>query len=168
MLPTEVVTRLGNGVAAAGASCAIAEPVRVVLDTNTVLDWLLFGDAPANVVGAAIRDGHLRWLASPRMLAELQAVLRRPLSERWNPAREHALTIDVGVLATLCAEPVVASARLLCRDPDDQVFIDLAREHGPATLLTRDRALLSLRRRAVAFGVVIARAADWVAAIEPP
>jgi len=159
MLLRENVTRL--------PSVHGTEPARVVLDTNTVLDWLVFGDAPAGLVGAAIRDGRLEWLASPGMLAELQAVLRRPLSQRWNPAREHALTIDASGLASLCAEPAVASARLLCRDPDDQVFIDLAREHGPAILLTRDRALLTLRRRAAAFGVAITTAADWTKATAP-
>lgn len=167
MLPTEIVTRFGNALASKGASCVVVEPTRVVLDTNTVLDWLVFGDAPAGLVGAAIREGRLKWLASPRMLAELQAVLRRPLSERWNLARERALTIDAGELITLCAEPAVASARLLCRDPADQVFIDLARTHSPAILLTRDRALLTLRRRATAFGVVIANAAEWAATIQP-
>jgi putative PIN family toxin of toxin-antitoxin system len=174
MLPTEYVTRIASGPAQQGGSRADdlppsrdTEPVRVVLDTNTILDWLVFRDVSAAVVGAAIRDGRLQWLASPRMLAELQAVLRRPLGQRWHLAREHALTIDVTALAQVCPEPAIASDRLLCRDPDDQVFIDLARVHSPAVLLTRDRALRALRRRATAFGVVIATAADWAATIGP-
>jgi len=134
---------------------------RVVLDTNTVLEWLVFRDAPACGLGAAIHSGGLRWLASPRMLAELRAVLSRPLAPRWNDAREHALTIEVSQWAFMCAEPTVASHPLVCRDPDDQVFIDLAREHHPAVLLTRDRALLALRRRAAPFGIVIDTAASW-------
>jgi putative PIN family toxin of toxin-antitoxin system len=134
---------------------------RVVLDTNTVLDWLVFRDALACGLGAAIISGRLRWLTSPHMLAELRAVLSRPLAPRWDDAREHALTIEVSQWAAMCAEPTVASHPLVCRDPDDQVFIDLAREHSPAVLLTRDRALLALRRRAAAFGVVIATAAAW-------
>ena len=136
-------------------------PRRVVLDTNTVLEWLVFRDAPACGLGASIHRGRLRWLASPRMLAELRAVLSRPLASRWNDAREHALTIEISQWAFMCAEPTIASHPLLCRDPEDQVFIDLAREHSPALLLTRDRALLALRRRAAAFGVVIATATSW-------
>ena len=136
-------------------------PCRLVLDTNIVLDWLVFRDACAVGLGAAITSGRLRWLASPRMLAELRAVLSRPLDPRWNTAREHALTIDATQWATLCAEPSIASHPLICRDPDDQVFIDLAREHSPVILLTRDRALLALRRRAAARGVLIASPAAW-------
>src|SRR5262245_46177697 len=95
-------------------------PQRVVLDTNTVLEWLVFRDAPASGLGAAIHAGRLRWLASPRMLAELKAVLARPMAPRWDDAREHALTIEVSQWVSLCAEPTIASHPLVCRDPADQ------------------------------------------------
>ena len=168
MLPAESVT--SSRAAGSRAEChdlrASPQPTeegprRVVLDTNTVLDWLVFRDTLACGLGAAIISGHLRWLASPHMLAELRAVLSRPLAPRWDDAREHALTIEVSQWIAMCAEPTIVSHPLVCRDPDDQVFIDLAREHSPAVLLTRDRALLALRRRAAAFGVVIATAAAW-------
>ena len=164
MLPTDGVTRgVRAALARQGTSGAghphpppsPEVPSRVVLDTNTVLDWLVFGDAAARAVGAAITAGHLTWLATPHMLAELRAVLCRPLPARWDAAREHALTIEVSRWTVPCAEPAIATHPLVCRDPDDQVFIDLARAHSPAVLLTRDRALLALRRRAATFGVLI-------------
>jgi predicted nucleic acid-binding protein len=168
MLPIENVTRMDDGRALRDVPASApaltshgSGPACVVLDTNTVLDWLVFGEPFARAVGAAITDGRLRWLASPRMVSELQAVLRRPLDPRWDRAREHALTIDVTKVALMCTEPAIASHQLLCRDPDDQVFIDLARAHAPDVLLTRDRALLSLRRRAATFGVQVATAVAW-------
>jgi putative PIN family toxin of toxin-antitoxin system len=168
MLPAECVTRARAAAAKPSVMNLNAlprltegDPRRVVLDTNTVLEWLVFRDAPACGLGAAITCGRLHWLASPRMLAELRAVLSRPLAPRWDDAREHALTIEVSQWVVVCAEPTIVSHPLVCRDPDDQVFIDLAREHRPAVLLTRDRALLALRRRAAAFGVVIATATSW-------
>jgi len=164
MLPTENVTRLGQPAtldAAPATPACRGEPVRVVLDTNIVLDWLVFVDPSAATLGAAIISGALTWLTTPRMHSELHAVLSRPLSARWEPARELALTIDLSRLAVVCAEPAPAGWSLACRDASDQVFIDLAREHGPSVLLTRDRALLALRQRAAAFGVVITTAAAW-------
>jgi predicted nucleic acid-binding protein len=168
MLPTENVTRLGAPAQQRAPSVGPVPPftgpetARVVLDTNTVLDWLLFGEPFARAVGMAVAERRVTWLTTPRMLAELRAVLTRPLAARWETAREHALTIDVPVMATLCAEPRPAgSGRLICRDRDDQIFIDLALAHRPSTLLTRDRALLALRRRAAARDVVVARASDW-------
>jgi predicted nucleic acid-binding protein len=35
----------------------------------------------------------------------------------------------------------------VCADPDDQKFLELARAAGAHALVTRDRALLVLRRR---------------------
>jgi len=134
----------------------------LVLDTNTVLDWLVFGDGAGLAVGEAIASGELRWLATPRMLAELHAVLARPLARRWESARELALTIDVERLVTSCAEPRVGH-RLVCRDPADQGFIDLAFAYRPAVLLTRDRALLALQRLARNEGVRIQTATAWLA-----
>ena len=50
---------------------------------------------------------------------------------------------------------------LVCRDPADQMFIDLALGCPPCWLVSRDKALLALRRRATARGVVIAPPALW-------
>lgn len=159
MLPAETVTRRRTP-----ADRPAAEPVvNVVLDTNTVLDWLLFAEPAARAVGEAIVADHLRWLATPRMLAELRAVLGRRLADRWESARELALTIDVAPWATMCDEPD-RGRRLVCRDRADQMFIDLACAHGPSLLLTRDRALLALRRRAAAVGVQVATAQAWFGA----
>jgi len=160
MPPTKAVTR---SEVAASPRQAPVWPGALVLDTNAVLDWLVFGDGAALAVGEAIARGELRWLVTPRMLAELNAVLARPLARRWERARELALTLDVSSRATICAEPPTAK-RLICRDAADQVFIDLAHAHRPALLLTRDRLLLSLRRRAADDGVRIETVAGWLAA----
>jgi len=139
-----------------------AWPATVVLDTNAVLDWLVFADGPMQVIGQAIAARKTQWLVTPRMLDELRTVMTRPLTPRWEPARELALTIDVMPWATVCPEPVPGTS-LVCRDAADQVFVDLAREHHPTLLLTRDRALLALRRRAGCDGVEIETAAAWLA-----
>jgi predicted nucleic acid-binding protein len=48
----------------------------------------------------------------------------------------------------------------VCKDPDDQVFIDLAVARG-ALLLSKDRAVLVMRKRLAARGVVVR--SDWAA-----
>jgi uncharacterized protein len=140
---------------------AIPERPRVVLDTNTVLDWIVFADEPAVCIGTAVSQRTVDWLASARMLDELRAVLSRPLPPRWEAARAQARMLDVASMVLLCPEPQPGPNALVCRDPDDQVFIDLAMQHSPALLLTRDRALLDLRRRAAARGVTVATPAAW-------
>jgi predicted nucleic acid-binding protein len=48
---------------------------------------------------------------------------------------------------------VAPKAPATCKDPDDQKFIDLAVSHG-ATLFSKDKAILCMRRRLIKLGVV--------------
>ena len=64
--------------------------------------------------------------------------------------------------ASMC--PVVdepSPAAMRCTDPDDQKFIDLALRSGASALLTRDRAVLKLARRARGHGLRIETAIAW-------
>jgi len=61
------------------------------------------------------------------------------------------------------------AVRLICRDPDDQKFIDLAISQGAQWLFSRDRAVLALAKRARAQGLIIMSPDSWrlPAAAEP-
>jgi putative PIN family toxin of toxin-antitoxin system len=133
----------------------------VVLDTNVVLDWLLFRNVAVEPLAQAVEHGAVRWIASARMHDELAATLAKPLLRRWNPDSERILT-SMERHATRCAEPQLPKALALhCTDPDDQVFIDLALAERARWLVTRDRALLKLARRAAMRGLSIAPPERW-------
>ena len=138
-------------------------PTAVVLDTNVVLDWLLFRDASCAGLSGALHAGQMLWHATPSMRGELASVVQRSELQRWNPDCEHILsTFDR--LTRLCHEApstVCATGRLRSRDPDDQKFIDLAVSVKAAWLLSRDRALLRLARPAHALGIRILTPARW-------
>lgn len=130
-----------------------AAPI-VVLDTNVVLDWLVFRNPGASALDAALRQRRVDWLATETMLAELMHVLRRPELAAWQPD-EAAVNDAVGAWCRK-VEPAPTLATLRCTDPDDQPFIDLAVAQRAAWLLTRDRAVLRLARRCRDRGVVVA------------
>jgi predicted nucleic acid-binding protein len=133
----------------------------LVVDTQVVLDWLVFRDATARPLLRAMLAGRLRWLATAAMRTELDHMLRHPALARWGHQAEHALSF-FECHATLHDEPVPAStAPLRCSDPDDQIFIDAALAHHATWLVTRDRALLKLRRKALALGLRIVPPAEW-------
>lgn len=140
-------------------------PARLVIDTNAVLGWLVFRDPWHATLDAALNAGTARWLASPATLDELALVLARELPQRWESARKHALTLPWRQAVTACTEPA-ASRRpgLVCRDASDQKFIDLALAEGAQWLITHDRDLLQLRRRAAASGLAIGTPVQWAAA----
>ncbi len=126
---------------------------RIVLDTNVVLDWLLFGEPAVATLVQAVTQGRLRWVVTAPMRDELAHVLARGLAA--------ARGADVATLlatwdrhAALCPEPP-SQGLLRVTDPDDQKFVDLAMAAGARWLVSRDRAVLKLARRAAAAGVAI-------------
>lgn len=124
------------------------QPPRVVLDTNVLLDWRVFKDPLIEPVARAIAEGRVVWVATQRMLQEWHLVWPRPGFARWQPDREAAKAAFEP--AVLCDEPPRGPLR--CKDPDDQMFIDLSLHLGARWLLTKDAALLKLARRARTLG----------------
>jgi uncharacterized protein len=134
----------------------------VVLDTNVVLDWLVFGNVSARPLANAIQGGRLRWLSSPRMREELARVLQYPALAGWHPDSERTLT-QFDRWTAVCPNPAPMAINPACTDADDQVFIDLALAQGADWLVTRDRALIKLARRMRARGVRIVTPTRWSA-----
>src|SRR5262245_54705638 len=99
----------------------------LVLDTNVVLDWLVFRHPSCAGLDGWLGAGRLRWLASPAMRDELAHVLARGVGQRWAPDLP-ALWSAWDRLARPVAPPALAgpALRLRCTDPDDQKFVDLA------------------------------------------
>lgn len=130
-----------------------SETPRVVLDTNVVLDWLLFDEPAAAALARAIIMGRLRWVVTAPMREELAHVLARGLAAaRGTEASALLATWDRH--AALHPEP--PSHRLLrVTDPDDQKFVDLALCVRARWLVSRDRAVLKLARRAALAGTAI-------------
>ena len=135
----------------------------LVLDTNVVLDWLVFRDPAATWLGDALDGGPVRWVRTPGMRDELLYVLQRLPLARWGATVERvAATCDAVAVAVDGAPPLPPGHGLRCGDPDDQPFIDLAVLRGAAALLTRDKAVLRLARPALRHGVTIATPQAWL------
>ena len=128
----------------------------LVLDTNAVLDWLVFDNPASHSIARAIVSGEVRWIVNVAVRDELAHVLARGAVDHWQPDlprlwqiwERHTTTIDHSA-------PDSAQRRPQCTDTDDQKFIDLALDNRARWLITRDRALLKLARRARALGLAI-------------
>lgn len=127
---------------------------RIVIDTNIVLDLFVFDDAPARALRAALEVGELEWIATVAMRIELARVLGYP---QIAPRLAFYGLADADVLAQFdrharLVDPA-PKAPVTCTDPDDQGFIDLAVAHR-VPLLSKDRAVLTMKRRLERLGVV--------------
>lgn len=153
----------------------------LVLDTNVVLDLLHFDDAVARPLRQALEAGRVRCTASAATLDEWRRVLAYPefaldparqsvLLARYQTWAEPADGVDAhdglphkGTPIHYGLEPVW-SRMPRCSDPDDQKFIELAAAAGAHALVSKDHALLRLRRRCAPLFCVmtVAEAVRWL------
>ncbi|MDI1272948.1 putative toxin-antitoxin system toxin component, PIN family [Polaromonas sp.] len=135
----------------------------VVLDTNIVLDLFVFDDPAARALKSAVITGQLHWLATAAMRVELARVLDYPqVAKRMT--RDGLVGAQVLLAFDTRARIVAAApkAPVTCSDTDDQIFIDLAVAHQ-AWLLSKDRAVLCMKKRLLALGVRAQAAINTVA-----
>ena len=125
----------------------------IVLDTNIVLDAFVFNDPVAEPLRLGLAKQELDWLATQPMRDELARVLAYPkIAARL---AFYKLTFE-DVLAKFDHHArmvdVAPKASMTCSDADDQKFIDIAVQHN-ALLLSKDRDIISMKKRLLAHGI---------------
>ena len=119
----------------------------LVLDTNIVLDLWVFDEPGVAALREAVQARHLPWLATTAMRVELARVLGYPAiaaSLAFHGRSANAVLQRFDELALLQA--AAPKAPHTCKDPDDQIYIDLALQHR-AVLLSKDKAVLCMKKR---------------------
>ena len=135
--------------------------MRLVLDTNVWLDWLVFDGNEVAALRQARRDNAVEFVIDAACLEEVTRVLAYPEFALGETAIAANLA-EIGQLARFCAGAGSAAALPRCTDPDDQKFLQLASAAKADALITRDKALLKLGRRTrKACGFSIQAPRDW-------
>jgi putative PIN family toxin of toxin-antitoxin system len=119
--------------------------LRLVLDTNVVLDLFHWANTDAVPIMAALAGSQVECLADAGTLDELQRVLTYPqlkLTPEMAVDRYNRYTRLVQMVPDGEAPPLPR-----CKDRDDQKFLELAARCGAHLLVTKDKALLRLRGR---------------------
>jgi uncharacterized protein len=113
---------------------------RVVVDTNIFVRALISGVDSSSPLQLWL-SGRIQLVVSTETLAELAAVLTRPKFQRYFTAD------NVTGLLTLLREHgewvVVATQLALCRDPKDDVFLNLAITAQADYLVSEDNDLVA-------------------------
>jgi putative PIN family toxin of toxin-antitoxin system len=126
---------------------------RLVLDTNVCLDLFVFNDPRWATLLAGLRDNRLEAITRHSCREEWLAVLhypRLPITDENRPAIIHAFDTLIR-----CENPTTSSTIKLpiCSDPDDQQFMELARDAKATHLITKDKALLKCAKRVARFNL---------------
>jgi len=145
-------------------------PERIVIDTNVCLDLFVFRDPRWAILREALHARTVEAVTRDDCRMEWLAVLNYthlPLDEASRPQAiaEFDTLID-------CVHTADLTQRLdfplpLCKDPDDQKFLEVARDAGAQVLITKDKALLKLAKRTARTGLFsILRPEAWVALMQ--
>ncbi len=120
----------------------------LVLDTNVVLDLLVFDDPFVRPLASALIAGGITAWADEHTLTELKYVLGYPTFALDEEARHAVYTRYRSLVRLVSAEPEAPLPPLpRCRDRDDQKFLTLAARAGATWLVSKDKRVLSLADR---------------------
>ena len=125
--------------------------MRLVLDTQIWLDWLVFKDPGVQELRRAVEEGRAEIWMDAACDAELARVLAYDLGrhsltpEAQAAALAQARRIARRVEVSLTDEEKKSLPR--CSDKDDQIFLEAALAARADVLVTKDRELLKLARR---------------------
>lgn len=141
---------------AEGVPGAPARPV--VVDTNVALDLLIFSDPRTAPLRTLLAQGRLDWIATQVMRDELERVLAYPhIVSRMDFYRVDAAQVLAAFDAQARLVDIAPRVAYVCKDADDQKFIDLAAAHQ-AILLSKDKAVICMRKRLLTLDAHVATA----------
>lgn len=145
-------------------------PNRIVIDTNVCLDLFFFCDRRWNTLLNALHAGEVEAVTSADCRNEWMIVLGYPhlgIADESRP--DVAARFDNVIRCLGQGDLQQTDIRLpVCKDRDDQKFLELARDARATTLLTKDKALLKLARRTAKAGLFTILHPDaWMKAWRP-
>jgi len=128
----------------------------LVLDTNVLVSVLIYRDVRFAALQQSWAAGHFIVATNRPVSEEFARILRYPqFAARCSPEA----VFDEYLARTRLVNRPVDRALAACRDPNDQMFLELACAAEAFALLTDDKQLLRMRRR-MPFDIV--RPLEWI------
>lgn len=126
--------------------------MKLVLDTNVVMELLHYRDPRSLALMQAITEGRVTCFTDTGCLTEFERVLAYP-QFKLDEAAQRSLHAQYSTFAacvdagnTVATDTTIAAPLPRCRDTDDQKFMELAARTNADLLITRDKELLRLAR----------------------
>ena len=127
---------------------------RLVLDTNVILDLLVFQDPAAEVIQTVLDAKLVDAVRTEVSMLELMDVIQRP-NFKLSKEQQQIILKQWESSSRLLENSAIEPAPFTCRDLDDQVFINMAYSIRPALVLSKDLRVLELGTIAQRHGVEI-------------
>ena len=119
------------------------EEIRIVMDTNVLVSAILSSHGKCALILNYVIEGFVINFISPEILYELENVLRRPKFARVLLPNDITNYVDLIKKVSRIVIPNIRVA--ICRDPDDDKFLEVAHDACAQIIVTGDPDLLGLR-----------------------
>ncbi len=115
--------------------------MRIVIDTNVIVSALFFGGKPRALL-ELVATGHLDIFVTQEILAEYKATIDY-LLEKYHGHQLPSFLPEFKKVASV----IESSSRVrVCRDPDDNKFIECALDGQCSYIVSGDKDLLDIER----------------------
>ncbi len=150
-------------------------PHRLVLDTNVVVDWLVFDDPFMLPLRERVLKGEIKVLTHEPAIVELRRVLGYK-QLKLDTMRQEDIFKRYCAQTAVFDMPADFSLKQLmlpggfprCRDRDDEHFLALAYHANADALVSRDNAVYGLKTRAAKFGMTILNVPQMISMLVNP
>ena len=115
--------------------------VKIIVDTNVLMSGLFFGGVPKNIVDLVI-DDLFECYASIDILSEYRKTYEKMKNQWFKP--DSQISIDSFIANTILIFP--STPIRVCRDEDDNKFIECAETCDADFIITGDKDLLVLQK----------------------
>jgi len=114
--------------------------MKIVIDTNVVISGVFFGGWPRKVLSAVLNE-------------TVFACANEAIIDEYNAVVEEMLARKQGILDTAILTPLLCRMELIeggthieiCRDPDDNKFLECAKDAKAVFIVSGDQDLLTLK-----------------------
>ena len=119
-----------------------SKPLKLIIDTNLWVSFIISNKQ--NVLDPFLFNKEARLLFSTELITEIQQTIAKPRLKKYftTNALEVMLSTFEPFVDLIKVESIVA----ICRDPNDNFLLALAKDGSADYLLTGDKDLLELKR----------------------
>ena len=115
--------------------------MKIVIDTNVVASAMFFGGRPKQLLELLV-SRRLEAYASPEIITEYQETAEERCSRYSDKAVHLPLSIIIAAMKLIEPTSVVS----VCRDPDDNKFIECALDAKCIYIVSGDKDLLTIKK----------------------
>lgn len=113
--------------------------MKIVIDTNIVISGVFFGGLPRKVLQAVLAD-KITACANVDIIQEYNATVREMIFRKQGKLDENILMPLVARMQIVEGKAIVQ----ICRDPDDNKFIECAKDAHALYIVSGDKDLLDI------------------------